>query len=113
MSSYKYLMYGIIFLALIGFVFPFILGYFVDYSDIKVSPSINSTINFMGGNQTFTVLTKEINVNPFFWVPDTIMNHIIDSLKFLSIFPPIVITGVILIFTMSLVIALLALIRGN
>lgn len=114
MSTYKPLLFSIIFMMFIGFFVPFVMDFFIDTSDVQTTPLINDTITFLDNGFEVDILgIVDFDVNIFFWIPDVVMNYITDSFVYLSLLPESFVIIIIVLVTVSFVYGLIALVRGN
>jgi hypothetical protein len=114
MGSYKPLMFTIAFMMFIGFFIPFLLGFFVDVSDLQTTQIIDDTIEFLETGFEIDILgLVDFDVNIFFWVPDNIMAYITESFTYLSLLPEFLVIICLVLVSVSFVYSIIALVRGN
>lgn len=113
MADFKPLIYSIAFIMIIGLFVPFIIGFFIDVSDVPQSNLLNSTINIINDGIEVDVLgLTSFDINPFSLLGDTLISYITEALTFLSIFPDFLIKIIIVLITISLAYSIFSLIRG-
>lgn len=114
MVSFKPIGLSIAFVLFMGLIFPFLLGFFISVDNVQTTPLINSTINFLDDGFEVDILgIVDFDVNPFFWVPDDIMNYITDSFVYLSLLPEFLIIFFLVLISVSFVYTVVALVRGS